>query len=244
MNWQAFDAIYLINLPQRVDRKRELERELRHVGLQADDPKLVWIRAVRPSEAGEFPSIGARGCFMSHLSCLNSALERGYERILILEDDAYFPRFRSKDLESVLEKLNELNWSIWYGYARHESNARSNNSEVIPIDHTAGVQTSHCIALQGNAIRSVRDFFELILTRPGGHPEAGPMHVDGAYSTWRSLNPTAVTLVTLPPVCSQRSSQSDIAASHWYDRAPLVRGAIAAFRRVLHWRKEQQRLRQ
>jgi glycosyl transferase, family 25 len=239
MDWQPFDAIYLINLPERADRRRELERELRRVGLQTDDPKLVWVRAVRPSEAGEFPSIGARGCFLSHLSCLQSAFERGYERILILEDDAYFPRYRIKELETVLKQLEGLNWALWYGGARHDLNAKSDITEVIPIDHNAGVQTSHCIALQGNAIRSVRDFLELILTRPGGHPEAGPMHVDGAYSTWRSLNPTAVTLVTLPPVCSQRSSRSDITVSHWYDRTPLVRGAIAAFRRVQNWRKEQ-----
>jgi GR25 family glycosyltransferase involved in LPS biosynthesis len=237
MDWHTFDAIYLINLPERADRKRELERELRRVGLQIDDPKLVWVRAARPSEAGGFPSIGARGCFLSHLSCLQSASERGYGRILILEDDAYFPRFRIKDLETVLEKLKRFNWAIWYGGARHELNVMSTNTEVIPIEYTAGVQTSHCIALQGNAIRSVRDFLELILTRPGGHPEAGPMHVDGAYSTWRGLNPTAVTLVTLPPVCSQRSSQSDIGVLHWYDRTPLVRRVIATFRRVRNWRR-------
>jgi glycosyl transferase, family 25 len=237
MDWQAFDAIYLINLPQRADRKRELERELRRVGLQTDDPKLVWVRAVRPLEAGEFPSIGARGCFLSHLSCLQLAFERGYGRILILEDDACFPRFRIKDLKTVLEKLKGMNWAIWYGGARLDLNARSSNTEVIPIDHTAGVQTSHCIALQGNAIRSVRDFLELILTRPGGHPEAGPMHVDGAYSAWRGLNPTAVTLVTLPAVCSQRSSQSDIGIPQWYDKILLVRGAIAVFRRVRNWRR-------
>lgn len=234
MEWRTFDAIYLINLPERADRKRELERELISVGLQIDDPRLVWVRAVRPSEAGEFPSIGARGCFLSHLTCLQSAFERGHARVLILEDDACFPRFRVDGLKSVIGKLKGLNWAIWYGGGSmlHDLSVGIDDVDVIPINHKVGVQTSHCIAFQGDAIGSVRAFLELILTRPGGHPEAGPMHVDGAYSTWRALNPTAVTLVTVPPVCVQRSSRSDIAIIRWYDKAPLVRRSIAAVRRL------------
>jgi glycosyl transferase family 25 len=234
VEWRAFDAIYLINLPERADRKRELERELRSVGLQADDPRLVWIRAVRPLEAGEFPSIGARGCFLSHLTCLQSASERGHGRVLILEDDACFPRFRINGLKSIVGKLNGLNWAMWYGGGRmlREFDVGIDNIEIIPIDTTVDVQTSHCIAFQGEAIGSVRAFLELILTRPGGHPEAGPMHVDGAYNTWRGLNPTAITLVTVPPVCVQRSSQSDIAIARWFDKTPLIRRGVAALRRL------------
>jgi glycosyl transferase family 25 len=73
---------------------------------------------------------------------------------------------------------------------------------------------------------------ELILTRPGGHPEAGPMHVDGAYTTWRLLNPTAVTLVAVPAVCVQRSSRSDVATTRWFDNTPLVRNSVATLRRL------------
>jgi glycosyl transferase, family 25 len=234
VEWRAFDAIYLINLPERADRKRELERELRSVGLQTDDPRLVWIRAVRPLEAGEFSSIGARGCFLSHLTCLQSAFERGHERILILEDDAHFPRFRVDALKRVVGQLKGLNWAMWYGGGNMHPDVSGgiNNIEMIPIDHKVGVQTAHCIAFQGDAIGSVRAFLELILTRPGGHPEAGPMHVDGAYSTWRALNPTAITLVTVPSACVQRSSRSDIAIRRWYDKTPLVRRSVSALRRL------------
>ncbi len=234
MEWQAFDAIYLINLPERKDRKRELERELLSVGLQADNPRLMWIQAVRPLEAGEFPSIGARGCFLSHFKCLQSAFENGHGRILILEDDACFPRSLVNDLKGVVGRLRDLNWAMWYGGAHmlSDSTVGSDNVEIIPIDHTVGVQKSHCVAFQGDAIRSVRSFLELILTRPNGHPEAGPMHVDGAYSTWRALNPTAVTFVTVPSVCVQRSSRSDVATTHWFDTTPLIRRSIAALRRL------------
>jgi len=234
MDWDTFDAIYLINLVQRTDRKRELERELRSVGLEADDSKLTWIRAVRPSEAGEFPSIGARGCFLSHLTCLKAAMDQGHHRILIIEDDACFPRTRHAGLKIALDHVKRLNWDIWYGGARVllEGREATTGSEVVALDPKLGVQTSHCIALQGDTIRSVRAFFELVLTRPGGHPEAGPMHVDGAYSTWRALHPEGVTLLSVPPVCTQRSSRSDIAATRWFDSTPLLRKSVAALRRL------------
>ncbi len=234
MEWRIFDAIYVINLPERADRKRELERELRSVGLQTGDPRLVWTRAVRPLEAGEFASIGARGCFLSHLTCLQSASERGHQRILILEDDACFPRLRADGLKQVLRKLQGSSWALWYGGGTvlRASPVASDDVEVVPIDHTMGVQTAHCVAFQGDAIGSVRSFLELILTRPNGHPEAGPMHVDGAYSTWRALNPAAITLITVPPVCMQRSSRSDIAVTRWFDNTPLVRRGVAALRRM------------
>ena len=48
LDWSVFDAIYLINLRERTDRRRELEAELCSVGLLPGDPKLIWLNAVRP----------------------------------------------------------------------------------------------------------------------------------------------------------------------------------------------------
>ncbi len=234
MEWRTFDAIYLINLPERLDRKRELESELRRVGLETNAPRLVWVRGVRPLDAGEFPSIGARGCFLSHLHCLELAVEQNHARILILEDDACFPRLRVNALQKAVASLENSEWAIWYGggSVALDSKPADGNVEVFPIKPTEGVQTTHCVAFQRDTINSMLAFLQLILTRPKGHPEAGPMHVDGAYSTWRSLNPSAVTLVTVPPVCIQRSSKSDIAGPRWFDKNPLLLRSNAALRRL------------
>jgi hypothetical protein len=48
LDWSVFDAIYLINLRERTDRRRELEAELCSVGLLPGDPKLIWLNAVKP----------------------------------------------------------------------------------------------------------------------------------------------------------------------------------------------------
>src|SRR5258708_6708196 len=164
MEWQVFDAIYLINLPERADRRTELERELSRVGLQGGDSRLVWIRAVRPLEAGEFPSIGARGCFESHLTCLRLALEQGHGRILILEDDASFPRFRLNGLRSVLAKLTGTDWAMWYGGGSmlHELSVTTDNVGIIPQQHTPRGQTLHFIAFLRDRIGSLRAFFFIL----------------------------------------------------------------------------------
>ena len=59
---------YVINLEDRTDRRAEMEQQLRRVGWQA-----AFVAAIRPVDAGDFPSVGARGCFLSHLATLKQA---------------------------------------------------------------------------------------------------------------------------------------------------------------------------
>lgn len=67
-----FDQIRIINLPERTDRRRAMDRELAAVGL-IDDPRVQYFKAFRPEDAGQFSSIGARGCYDSHKTLLKEA---------------------------------------------------------------------------------------------------------------------------------------------------------------------------
>jgi hypothetical protein len=240
LDWGVFDAIYLINLRERTDRRRELEAELRSVGLLPGDARLVWQNAVRPVERGGFPSIGARGCFLSHLACLQSASENKHDRILIIEDDAHFPAEAMSRLRDALTQLNRSEWQVWYGGHFFIGNDRPRGDGWgVPVDSKTGVQTTHCIGFRGAAtIESIRGFLERILTRPAGHIEAGPMHVDGAYSTWRSLNTGAVTRATIPEICRQRSSRSDVATLGALDRSPITRVIMSPLRKLRNYMRK------
>jgi hypothetical protein len=238
LDWSVFDAIYLINLRERTDRRRELEAELRSVGLRAGDPKLTWLNAARPETSGEFPSIGAYGCFLSHLACLQAACASKHTRILILEDDACFPRSAMSRLREALIRLkNSSEWQIWYGgHFFAGKDLAYGHGWGMAIDRTVQIQQSHCIAFQGAAtIESIRKFFELILTRPAGHMEAGPMHTDGAYNVWRSLNPGAVTRAAIPEICTQRSSRSDVAMIGMFDRYAVTRLITRPLRKLRNY---------
>lgn len=58
-----FDKVYIINLPHRADRREEIEVQLKKVGLALNHPKVILFNAIKPDAAGEFPNIGAKGCF-------------------------------------------------------------------------------------------------------------------------------------------------------------------------------------
>ncbi len=87
---ELFDAIYIINLPARTDRRSEMLEQFRRAGISEPETRLVFFEAVRPPDQGGFPTVGARGCFLSHLGVLKAAVAAGHSSILVLEDDLNF----------------------------------------------------------------------------------------------------------------------------------------------------------
>lgn len=226
-----FDKVFIINLPSRVDRRREMTRELKRVGLRIDCPLITLFPAIRPSDCGAFESIGARGAFMSHLAVLRLALKEKYERILILEDDVNFIENFTAHMQRTSQCLSEKTWQIFYGsYQLVKPDALTPGTPC--IEPAEGVMLAHFIAFQCRAISMAVAFLETLLTRPAGDPRGGPMHVDGAYSWLRRLNPSLTTRLAVPQLGHQRSSRSDIHKLRWFDRLLGVR-SMAAFARSI-----------
>src|SRR4051794_9290562 len=110
-----FDCIYIINLPERLDRRNEMEEQLNKINLSLAHPKIHLFSAIKPDSAGEFDSIGARGCFMSHLGILKHAKSCQYKRILLLEDDLNFTSNFTSRIDQVIGELGVYNWQLFYG---------------------------------------------------------------------------------------------------------------------------------
>jgi len=77
----AIQHIVYINLDSRTDRRVQMEQELKKANLND--------RTIRFS-AVNMPNLGAIGCSMSHLKCLQMAKENKWSHVLILEDDIEF----------------------------------------------------------------------------------------------------------------------------------------------------------
>src|SRR5690606_22435902 len=106
MSFDNFDRIRVVNLPDRVDRRKEMSRQLTKVGLH-DDPRVSFFPAKRFQDAGIFRSAGSRGCFTSHREVITEAAEAG-ESVLIFEDDCTFlPEAVAFDMP--------LQWDVFYG---------------------------------------------------------------------------------------------------------------------------------
>lgn len=225
--FDGFDRVRIVNLVDRPDRRREMIRELDRVG--GAGPNVDFHDARRPDDPGGFPSIGARGCFESHLAVLRSARDAGARSLLLLEDDLDFTRDAGARLGKLLAELSGRQWSFFYGAHLLAADGRSGLAEVQAEEP---VLTASFVGFDGAILGPLVEFLEGVLGRPPGSPDYGPMHVDGAYTVFRKLNPGCVTYAAFPPLGRQRSSPSDITPGNMLlDRWSPTRPLAALLRR-------------
>jgi glycosyl transferase, family 25 len=70
---EYFDRAYIINLVDRPDRRRQVQREFRLAGINIPNEKVQFYTAFRPADKGRFHSVGVRGCFTSRRNVLELA---------------------------------------------------------------------------------------------------------------------------------------------------------------------------
>lgn len=197
--FENFDQICIINLPQRTDRRREMDEVLKAIGL-AHSPKVTYFSAIRPTDAGSFTSIGARGCYESHKRILRDAVNAD-QSVLILEDDCeLIPDAQSYEIMG--------NWDIFYGGYYPANPNDLLNSDIIG---------SHMMGFSRMGAKLVSTYLEH-LEYDGTHPP-----IDAAYIWFRRANKKIPTHFAVPPLAYQRASRSDIANLKWFDRVPVIR---------------------
>ena len=94
-----FDKVFYINLDRNTGRRASMEAQFERWGITNAER----VRAVEPAELqpdrmdrrnfikdNEKYNLGTLACRASHVKCVRLAKERGYRRVLILEDDARF----------------------------------------------------------------------------------------------------------------------------------------------------------
>jgi hypothetical protein len=203
--FELFDQVRIINLVDRPDRRREMESQLVRAG--AIGSNVRFFEALRPVTAGEFPSVGARGCFESQLAVLREARDAGARSLLLLEDDFDFTRDGRTRAAEMFSKLFKSDWDFFYGAHVLPSELRAG---LVSVSPTEPVLTASFVAFRGRVLPVLIHFLESVSKRKAGSPDFGPMHVDGAYTVFRQLHPEYQTFAAFPPFGRQRSSRSDI----------------------------------
>ena len=200
-----------------------MHKQLSRIGWRAE-----FFSAILPETAATFPSIGARGCFLSHLSVLKNARNAGAQQLVILEDDVDFASDFEERWKFSMSALETQDWSIFYpGHALDGLSAGLSR-----ISSSTAVQCAHFLVINGHAISTLIDRLEIILSRPAGHPLGGPMHVDGAYSTIRTQDPSLVTYAHFPVLGYQRPSRTDIGNLKWFDRVRVLTPIVGFARKL------------
>lgn len=227
----------MINLASRTDRRREMEAELRKVGASLEAPTVTLFPAVRPDGPGAFPSVGARGCFLSHLGVLRMALQAGHRQILVLEDDADFtPLVLKAEGADVLFQAED--WGMAYlGHHLHDPSPLAGVPPTVfaPLPPAAEALGAHAVLIRRPVIEQLVPYLEAMLARPGGDPAGGPMHLDGAYNWLRSSHPEIRVRLSGAQWVVQRASRTDIGQTGWKERLPLI-GPLRRLRNRLRLR--------
>jgi GR25 family glycosyltransferase involved in LPS biosynthesis len=201
---EYFPRIFVVNLPQRTDRRRETVAELARVGLAPRPGAIEFFDAIRPESAGAFPSVGARGCFESHHALIKEARLLDLPRVLIMEDDVEFAPRIGEVLGSAVAQLARLRWD--FAYLGHTVDVRSPDAGSHWVRFRRGFDTTH-------------------------HPDGGPMHVDGAYADFRAYHPDTMTYLAAPSLVRQRSTGSDIHPSR-VDTGWIPQPVVTGLRRI------------
>lgn len=137
-NFDMVDIVMYINLDNRKDRMYDMERELLRVGIPQH--KLIRISAVRNTDCG------ALGCTCSHIKCLQLARKRGWNRVMILEDDFNF----MLSIERLYRILSDIQRSISPpspSPSIHPTVTDTNTATSAPNDSTPNNSTSNIVGV-------------------------------------------------------------------------------------------------
>ena len=106
-------GIYYINLDNRLDRRQEIETELKKMNLRGNR-----IAAIKDTP-------GIVGCAKSHIKALKQGLQDGVDHILIFEDDFYFTT-EPQVLHDILKLVTKKNYDVFMlGYCIFNSAKKS-----------------------------------------------------------------------------------------------------------------------
>ncbi|MEI8185385.1 MAG: glycosyltransferase family 25 protein [Chlorobiaceae bacterium] len=226
---EYFDKTVIINLPERSDRRAETKHEFDCINWPIGKDNIDFFSAIRPENNAGFPSIGARGCFLSHLKAIKTATNEKVNNILILEDDISFISDINRVGTEVINLLKHIDWGFLYLGHEYKSLQPSNQileriSESLPL--------THFYAINGNVFERFITFLEQLQKRMPGDQLGGPMHYDAAISTFRLQNPDINTFAVIPSLGYQRSSRTDLHELSVWDKWPLLSSITGGLRSI------------
>ena len=232
-----FDRTLIINLPARADRRRETTAELKKYGVAVRPGRVEFFAATKPDDAGGFPTLGAHGCFLSHLRAVKQARDEGVRRLLMLEDDVHPLPALADAGPALLADLERRPWDMamlgWQRHSDHSLPDGDGRARWKPTDEQ--FIGTHAYAVHGDAFDKVIGLLERCLgENQPHHPDGRRYHLDELYWVFgRDAN--VDQLLALPTLFGQRSSRSDVVGTlDWKETTPVVRTLYGVARRVVN----------
>ncbi len=174
------EKIYCINLDERPDRWKRVQKEFKKIAVKVD----------------RFPAIrklpGYIGCKESHLEVLR--LCKGYKYFMILEDDVFFLPGAKQNLELAMSQLPE-NWDMLYLGCNPQEKLEKFSSNLYRVNNS---WTTHAMIFNNQ-----NNIVETILAN-----ESLEKKIDVLYADY--IQPVFDCFVAFPIVATQYNSVSNI----------------------------------
>jgi glycosyl transferase family 25 len=185
-----------INLEERKDRLKHVTEQLKTIGISGER-----VTAVKTK-------MGAIGCTMSHIKCLEMALERNYENVFICEDDILFvcPNALNKLIENFNRTVQEWDVCIIGG----------NNGRPFKLVNDGCLQVFNCQTTTGYIVQ--RHYFEILIknfresVQKLIHSNDVTRHALDIY--WKKLQQKGKWFLLTPIMAVQKEGYSDIEKKH------------------------------
>jgi glycosyl transferase family 25 len=229
---EVFGSAFVINLPERTDRRYDVEREFAKLSWK----EFEFFPAFHFTEAAGFKFPGWRGCFQSHLEIYKLARVRHLPNVLIFEDDIALSATIIQLTPKIVNAINALNWDLLYlghEFTGNVQRANSSTSEVAFEPYEDEIRTTHFYAVRNRIIPRLIEHFERCASTIPHDGMYGPMPADGALNTFRRYNRDVKTYIAKPKLGWQRPSRSDLAPKA-FDQVKALRPAVRYLRKFKH----------
>lgn len=201
-----FDAIFLMNLDDRPDRLAESLNEFKRFDIKLDN--LYRFPGVFFNI--DHPLRGRAGCATTHRDIISVSKSKGFNKVLVVEDDFYFVRNPIETIQKSVDFLSKNEWHLFYLGQTTTSEVVEKPIEVVQdgILRLRGGLATHAIAYNS----SIYDYILKEIPEPEGMIPwiMENESIDRWYMTAIQLNNNFRCYTVDPILCIQRPNYSDV----------------------------------
>ena len=187
-------GIYYINLKHRLDRKKQIEAEIKKLGCP-----FQRIDAIKNKNGG-------LGCVRSHIKCLEKAKMNNLKNVLIFEDDFVFVENNNNVRNKINNALKLLknNWDV---IMLSGNILKTENSIYDDLDKVIDVQTASGYIVNRNYYDTLINNFKEAERHLANDEDYTKWALD---QYWKILQPDGNWFIMNPTIGKQKESYSDI----------------------------------
>jgi GR25 family glycosyltransferase involved in LPS biosynthesis len=181
---------FYINLDRRLDRKEQIEKEFADKGLDVERFKAL-----------EHPN-GSIGCTASHLAVLKLSRQRGYESVMIFEDDFEF-LVSKEEWDRLIKCLPESYDVVMLSYNTFKLESHDDTFERVLETQTASGYIVHS-RFYNTLINRLEEGLYMFMQNPKAHW----LYTNDQY--WKALQPVSEWYQFKTRIGRQRAGFSDL----------------------------------